>query len=76
MLDPQHTGVEPRTRGGVMRAGHYLVIGAVAIVAAVVAFAVLSFVVGVVFEVVKVAIVLAIIGAAIWVVSRAAHRRH
>ncbi len=67
--------IEPRRRGGVMKAGHYLVVAAAAVVAVLIAFAVFSFVAGIVFEVLKIAIVAAIIVAVFWFVSRHA-RRH
>ncbi len=69
--------IEPRGGGGVMRAGHYLFVGAVAVVAAVLAFAVLNFVAGLVFLVVKIVVVLAVVGGAIALASREARsRRH
>jgi uncharacterized membrane protein len=49
---------------------HAVAMGAVAVVGVIVAFVVLSSVVGVIFEVVKVAVVVALIGGVFWLVSR------
>lgn len=68
--------IEPSSRGGgVMRAGHYVVLAAVTVVALVVAFAVFSFVVGIVFEIIKIAVVIAIVLGAFWVIARIARKR-
>lgn len=67
--------IEPHRKGSVMRPGHYLVVGATAVAAALVAWVVLHAVVGIVFEIVKVAVVAAIVVAVFWGVSRMA-RRH
>lgn len=70
MIEPQRRG------GGVLRVGHYLVVGAAAVVAVLVAFAVFSFVVGIVFELVKIALVVAVIAAVIYFVTRHARRKY
>ncbi len=67
--------IEPRHGGGVMRAGHYVLVGAVAVVAVIVAFTVFDFVAGLLFLVVKIAVVAAIVGGAVVLASRAARRR-
>jgi hypothetical protein len=51
-------------------ATHALAMGAVAVVGVIVAFVVLSSVVGIIFEVVKVGVVIALIAGAFWLVSR------
>ena len=58
-----------------MRAGHYVLVGAVAVVAVIVAFTVFDFVAGLLFLVVKIAVVAAIVGGAVVLASRAARRR-
>lgn len=66
--------IEPRHGSGVMRAGHFLVVGAAAVVAIIIAFTVFSFVAGVIFEIVKIAVIAAIVLGAFWAVSRYARR--
>jgi hypothetical protein len=70
MIEPQHKG------GGVLRAGHYVVIAAVVVVGALVAFAVLSFLVGVIVEIVKIAVLIAIVAAVVWFLTRSARKRY
>lgn len=67
--------IEPQRKRAVMRPGHYLVVAAAAVVAVLVAWAVLSVVAGIVFEVVKIAVVAALVVGAFWTVSRMARRR-
>ena len=69
MIQPQ-----PQGRGGMMKAEHYVLVAAIAVVGAIVAFAVLSFLGGIVVEVVKIAVVVAVVAAAFVFVSRRAKR--
>jgi len=65
--------VEQHKRGG-LRAVHTLGLIALGVVGVVVAFWALSFIVGIVWGIVKVAVILAVIGAILWFLLHRARR--
>ena len=64
------TDVSPRDSKKPATLGHYVGVAAVAVIGAIVAFWILSSIVGIIFFIVKVAVVVGLIGGVIWLVHR------